>query len=169
MKPQGLVVILLIAGYLSQAQPTAQAVAGVGFTEHFSLGAGCTFAGKHTVTLLYGSDFFYRRSEFSTYMGQYHFQAHRWKFSNFTPVVGVRGGHTIFTDKYYRWQVMVFIPFAGIQYPLNKNIDLTVQAGGAVSFEQKVERLNYGEIGHYHEFLPELKACVAYKFKNKGK
>jgi hypothetical protein len=44
---------------------------------------------------------------------------------------------------------------------------VVVEGGGAVSFEQKVERINYGEIGHYRPFLPEMKAGVVYTFQKK--
>lgn len=169
MKPLGTVIILLILCDFTQAQVRVQAHAGAGFTEHFSIGVGCTFAETHAITLLYGSDFFYHPKEFSTYMLQYAFAARRWRFSKVTPIVGLKGGHAIFTDKYYTWEVMVFVPFAGLQYPLSGNIDLTLQAGGAISFEQKAERLNYGEIGHYRQYLPELKAGIVYDLKKKGR
>ena len=82
-------------------------------------------------------------------------------------MVGIKGGHAIFTDKYYTWEVTLFIPFVALQYSLSRNVDLAFQAGGAVSFEQKVTRIDYGEIGHYRQFLPEVKTGIVYSFQKK--
>lgn len=86
------------------------------------------------------------------------------KFSGITPTIGIKGGHTIYTDDYYTWNLAVFIPFIGVQYPLNRKIDLLVQAGSAFSFEQSAKRISYGEIGHYRQILPEVKAGIVYNF-----
>lgn len=165
MKPRVvLFIIFFMPFFFGQAQPKLQAHAGLGYTEHFALGIGWTFSDKHAVTLLYGSNFFFHRRQFSTYMLQYTLAVPRWSFLNVTPSVGIRGGHAIFTDKYYTWEVAAFIPFVAMQYPLGRNVDLVVQAGGAVSFEQKVRRINYGEIGHYRQYLPEVKTGIVYTF-----
>jgi len=167
MKPHIILFIFFVLPDFCQAQPKLQAHAALGYTEHFSLGIGCTFANKHAVTLLYGSNFFVHPKEFSTYMLEYKLAFRRWALLNGTPSIGVRGGHAIFTDKYYTWEVAVFIPFVSWQYPLNRNVDVAIQAGGAVSFEQKVKRISYGEIGHYRQYLPEVKAGIAYNLKKK--
>lgn len=168
MKPSGLLLTLFVLCHSCQAQPEVEAHAGFGYTEHLSLGIGCTFAEKHTVLLLYGSNCFSRPKNFSTYMLQYNLAINRWEFLNVTPMVGIKGGHAIFTDKYYTWDVAVLIPFVAMQYPVNRNVDLAIQAGGAVSFEQKVKRINYGEIGHYRQFLPEVKTGIVYSFQKKA-
>jgi hypothetical protein len=160
--------IFFILHDFCQAQPRLHAHAALGYTEHFSLGIGCTFADKHSVTLLYGSNFFFHPKQFSAYMLQYNLAVQRWRFLNVTPSVGIKGGHAIFTDGYYTWEVAVFIPFVAMQYPLSRKIDLVIQTGGAVSFEQKVRRINYGEIGHYRQYLPEVKACIVYNFNKSG-
>jgi hypothetical protein len=168
MKPPGVLFILVVVCHFSQAQPIVQAEAALGYTEHLSLGVGCTFSGKQSVTVLYGSNFFFHRKEFSTYMLQYSLALRRLKFFNVTPALGIKGGHAIFTDKYYTCEVAVFIPFVAMQYPLNRNVALAIQAGVAVSFEQKVTRRNYGEIGHYRQYLPELKAGMVYSFQKRA-
>ena len=167
MKLTGVLFIFFILCNFSQAQTKFHAHAALGYTEHFSIGLGCTFSGKHTVALLYGSNFGFYPKRFSTYMLQYNLAVHRWRFLNVTPSIGIKGGHVIFTDKYYTWEVAVFIPYVAMQYPLNLKVDLVFQAGGGVSFEQKVRRISYGEIGHYRQYLPEVRAGIVYHFRKK--
>jgi len=40
---------------------------------------------------------------------------------------------------------------------LKEKIELFLDAGIAVSIEHSMERINYGEIGMYREYLPEFK------------
>lgn len=148
-------------------QPAFHAQAGLGYIERFSVGAGLTFLNTHSVTLLYGSTFFYKPKNFGVYLLQYHLRIPKWSFGRLTPLFGVKGGHVVFTDTYYVWEVASVIPFAGLQCPLTGRADLVVQAGTAFSFEQSVKRLNYGEIGHYRDVLPELKVAVVYQVSNR--
>ena len=156
---------LIFISVTADAQTALQVHAGFGYTEHFSTGLGCTFSNKHQITFLYGSNFFSKPREFSTFMLQYNFILRQWKFARLSPTFGIKGGHAIYTDTYYTWEVATFVPFAGVQYPVNEGFYLMVHAGGAFSFEQKVKRLNYGEIGHYRDFLPEIKGGLVFHLK----
>lgn len=153
---------LIFVSAIADAQTTLQVHAGFGYTEHFSAGVGCTFSNKHQIAFLYGSNFFSKPREFSTFMVHYNFILKQWRFAGLVPTLGIKGGHVIFTDTYYTWEVATFVPFAGIRYPVNERFYLLVHAGGAFSFEQKVKRLNYGEIGHYRDLLPEIKAGLVF-------
>jgi hypothetical protein len=147
-------------------QITFQVQAGVSYLEHFSVGAGFQIARKHQLSLLYGSDFFIQPKRFSTFMAQYSFRMQRFEFLGVLPAIGVKGGGVIYSDKYYRWNLAVVIPFIELQCPVRRNTRVFLQGGAQVSFEQTVERLSYGEIGHYKELLPEVKAGVVYNFSN---
>jgi hypothetical protein len=159
-----LLLYLLFFNYSGKAQVRFHVDAGVGYLEHFSAGIGCSFSSKHNVSLLYGSDFFVRPKDFASYLLQYNLILPRLRFAGITPTIGLKGGHTIYTDDYYRWEVAVIIPFAGLQYPINKKINAVVQAGVVFSFEQSVKRIDYGEIGHYKDLLPEIKTGIVYTF-----
>jgi hypothetical protein len=159
-----LLLLLMILNYSVGAQVRFQVDAGWGYLEHFSAGIGCSFSSKHTVSLLYGSDFFYHPKNFASYLLQYNLILPRLRFAGITPTIGIKGGHTIYTDDYYRWEVAVIVPFAGLQYPINRKINVVVQAGAVFSFEQSVKRINYGEIGHYKDLLPEIKTGIVYTF-----
>lgn len=134
-----------------------QAHTGVSYIEHLSVGLGCSLHNKHEITALYGSNAFTEANDFSSLLLQYNRLLNKYTYRNFTPSVGLKGGQTIFTDHYYRWKLDAIIPFAGFHYRYDKRIFFYVQGGMAISFEQTVKRLHYGEIGHYRQFLPELK------------
>jgi hypothetical protein len=162
-----LLLCLLFFNYSAKAQVRFHIDAGVGYLEHFSAGIGCSFSSKHSVSLLYGSDFFIRPKDFASYLLQYNLILPRLRFAGITPTIGLKGGHTIYTDDYYRWEVAVIVPFAGLQYPINRKINVLVQTGIVFSFEQSVKRINYGEIGHYKDLLPEIKTGIVYTFSKK--
>jgi hypothetical protein len=145
-------------------QVTFQALVGVGYLEHFSVGVGCGIGRRHHATLLYGSDLFIQPKNFSTFMAQYSLSLHRLEFLGVLPAIGVKGGGVIYSDEYYRWNLAVVIPFIELQCSVRRNTSLFLQGGAQLSFEQTVERLSYGEIGHYKELLPEIKAGVVYNF-----
>lgn len=159
-----LLFFLLFLNYSVKAQVRFQVDAGLGYLEHFSAGIGCSFSAKHAVSLSFGSDFFIRPKDFASYLIQYNLNLPRFRFAGITPTIGIKGGHTIYTDDYYRWEVAVIVPFAGLQYPINKKINVVVQAGAIFSFEQSVKRIDYGEIGHYKDLLPEVKTGIVYTF-----
>jgi hypothetical protein len=160
-----LVVILFLLGLPVSAMCQAKIYGDVGlsYIEHFSLGGGVTFR-NHSLGVLYGSNFFVHPKKFSNFFGQYQLAVPRFTFANLIPLIGVKGGHTVFSDRYYRWNVASLIPFIGLQYPLTDQLNLYTHAGVAFSFEQSVTRLNFGEIGHYKNKLPELKVGVNFKF-----
>lgn len=165
-----LFVILIWIGLptAGKSQSKFYADIGLSYIEHFSLGAGVTFR-NHSLGIVYGSNCFLQPKQFSNFFGQYQLTIPRFSFSNLTPLLGLKGGHTVFSDRYYRWNVVSVIPYAGLKYPFTDQLDLYLQAGAAFSFEQSVTRLNFGEIGHYKEKLPELKIGINYKFtKTKG-
>jgi hypothetical protein len=157
-----LLLFLLNLNYSGKAQLRFQANVGLGYLEHLSAGIGCSISSNHTVSLLYGSDFFIRPKDFASYLLQYNLVLPRLGFAGITPSIGIKGGHTIYTDDYYKWEVAVIVPFMGLQYPINRKINAVVQAGAVFSFEQSVTRINYGEIGHYKDFLPEIKTGIVY-------
>jgi hypothetical protein len=162
-----LVLLIILCSVGSNAQTIFQAQAGVGYIEHLSLGIGCNFSNKHSLSLLYGSNVFIRPKNFSSYLLQYTFNFNKLKFKNITPAVGIKGGTTIFTDEYYRWNVLAIIPFVELHYPLNNRFDLYIQGGCAFSFEQSVKRIKDGEIGQYKDFLPEFKTGVRFNLNVK--
>jgi hypothetical protein len=109
---------------------------------------------------------FFHAKDFSTFLLQYNRILNQFKFRGFKPVVGIKGGPVIYSDRYYRWSVDAVVPFGGLLYSLNKRIALTAQAGVVISFGQTVQRLDYGEIGHYKQILPEIKTGLVYNFGN---
>ena len=105
--------------------------------------------------------------DFSNFFIQYDYSFTKWKIKNATPRLGVKGGDSRFTDDYYRWHVVHVIPFAGITCPIRPKMDLLFEVGGAFSFEQSVERVGQGEVGHYKELLPEVKVAILYTLYQK--
>jgi hypothetical protein len=157
-----IVLIFFISPFSGTAQVRFQVHAGLSYIEHVSLGAGFNWR-NHNVAVLYGSNFLIHPREFGSYFIQYHFSIPSLKFLNTTPMIGAKGGQTIFTDDYYRWNLVSMVPFVGIQRPLTSGIDVVFQGGVAFSFEQSVKRIAFGEIGHYKDRLPEVKAGIIYK------
>ncbi len=146
----------------SKAQFTVKAQLGVSYIEHVSTGVALKWGKNHSVSFLYGSNFFIHTNDFSNLFLQYDLSVPKWKVGKLTPRFGVKGGNSFYTDDYYRWKVVSVIPFFGASLPMGKMFDLVFEAGAAFSFEQTVNRISYGEIGHYRELLPELKAGVVY-------
>lgn len=101
-------------------------------------------------------------------MLQYNLMLHRAQVINVTPTIGIKGGNMIFTDAYYKWKLVAIIPFIGLHYPVNKQVTTFIQGGCMFSFEQSVKRIKDGEIGHYKDLLPEIKAGIVYNFLRKS-
>jgi hypothetical protein len=139
----------------------------IGNIEHFSIGPSFNFDNRHQISLLYGSNFFIRTKNFTTYILEYSLKLKNISIGNMTPSLGVKGGHVIYSDKYYKWEVASVVPFIRLCYPLNKNFEAFMDLGGAIAFEQSVERINYGEIGKYRDLLPEIKVGTYFSFKSK--
>jgi hypothetical protein len=154
---------LIILPNSGKAQLTWRVQAGLSYLEHFSTGITFGFATKHTVSLLYGSNFFIRTKDFSSYLVQYEYKMTNLKVAKITPGIGVKGGHSVYTSDYYKWEVAVVAPFTAFHYPVNEKIDIRMEVGGAISLEQSVKRIRFGEIEKYKELLPEFKAGILYR------
>lgn len=144
------------------AQLTFKAQTGVGYLEHFTTGIGVEFSNKHQLSLLYGSNFFYKTSDFSSLLLQYDCKFNKLNFNGFTPKLGIKGGYSVYTNTYYRWNVLMLVPFVGVNRPLSKKLDLAFDLGLAVSHELSLERISYGEFGTYRKYLPEVKIGLLY-------
>lgn len=166
MKKQTLAILLLLItiSYSGMAQFSIKGQAALSYIEHLSTGVTFSFSGKHHISLLYGSDFFINTKDFSSYMLQYYLRLNRMTFAKITPVIGIKAGYSIYTDDYYKWELMSVVPFTGINYRLNKKIDILFDLGATISRAQSVKRIRQGEIGKYRELLPELKAGILYNF-----
>ena len=152
------------------AQTTLHAYTGLSYLEHVSTGISLRWKNRHQLSLMTGTNLFIRTYYFANYMAQYDYLLKGLKVLRATPKVGIKGGDSIFSDDYYRWHVVHIIPQVGFQYPLKPSIELVLEAGAAASFEQKVKRLKQGELGHYEEWLPEIKVAVMFQLsKQKSK
>lgn len=156
-----LFLLSLVTPCLSQL--TFKVQAGISYTEHLSTGLTLSFSEKHNISLLYGSNFFIKPKDFSTYMLQYHLKLNSMSFGRITPAIGIKGGHVIYSDEYYRWEMFTIIPFAGLHYRVNERLDIVMDLGLAISFEQSAQRISYGEIGKYRDLLPEIKIGTHYR------
>lgn len=151
------------------AQFSVQPHIGVSYIEHVSTGVTFGFRKNHSITALYGSNFFINTRDFSNLFIQYDFSIPRWTVRGAIPRVGVKGGNSFYTNEYYRWKVVSLIPFAGLRYPINDKFQLLFEAGPVYSFEQYMQRIKAGEIGHYRYVLLELKIAVAYTLFKRDK
>jgi len=136
---------------------------GFSYIEHFSAGMTFCLSDKQELSVLYGSDFFFNQKDFLNIMFQYNYNLTRLGFAGITPAIGIKGGYAIYSDKYYRWELTEIIPFARFKYPLKGKIELFLDAGAAVSIEHSMERISYGEIGMYSEYLPEFKLGLNFR------
>lgn len=166
--PSSLVQALLGAMLLTFACPRADAQVGLSvqgglsYIEHVSTGVTLTFGKRHAASFLCGSNLFTNMSDFRNLFAEYSYSFVNLKLAKFVPRLGVKGGDSYYTDEYYRWHVLHVIPFAGCSLPLTARTTLFFDAGAAFSFEQSVERIKPGEIGHYRELLPEVKLGILY-------
>jgi len=152
-----------------KAQFSVKAQLGISYIEHLSTGVTLKWGNHHSASVLYGSNFFINTQDFSNLFLQYDLSVPGWKIKKLTPRFGVKGGDSYYTNEYYRWKVVSVIPFVGASLPVSDKLDLLVEVGAAFSFEQTVERINQGEIGHYRELLPEAKAAMVYTLFTKRK
>ncbi|HMJ69017.1 MAG TPA: hypothetical protein VK508_08980 [Cyclobacteriaceae bacterium] len=152
---------LILCSPPSLAQVSLKAHLGASYIEHLATGITVSYR-HHSVTALYGSNLFINTRNFSNLFAQYDYSVPRWKVAGAIPRFGVKGGNSIYTNKYYRWKVVSLIPFAGARYPVNDKLEVLFEVGPTYSFEQHLERIKYGEIGHYRYVLLELKVAVAY-------
>ena len=162
-----LLVLLTMYSATAMAQFKIKAHGGLSYIEHVSTGVAFGLGKRHTVTLLCGSNLFINMYEFSNFFIQYDYAFAKLKFKGTTPRLGIKGGDSHFTDDYYRWHVAHVIPFAGISYSVHTKMELLVEFGAAFSFEQAVDRVGEGEVGHYKELLPEIKVAILYTLYQK--
>lgn len=157
------IIFLVFISFRGNAQVSVRMQSGVSYIEHLSAGITLDFSEKHELSLLYGSNFFIRQKDFMNIMLQYNYYFRRMSFAGITPALGIRGGYSVFTNKYYKWKLSGIIPFARLSYDLNKRTGMFFDSGIAVSMEHSVERISYGEIGMYREYLPEFKLGFYYR------
>lgn len=162
MKKMLILVLALLLQLPGIAQLKFRAQTGVSYLEHLSLGLGLEFQNKHQIQLLYGSNFLLKPNDFSSYQLEYSCRLNKPIFHGFTPRLGIKGGYSVYTNTYYRWQLLQVVPFVGVSYPIHKKLDLAFDLGTAVSHELSLEHLNYGEFGTYRKYLPELKVGLTY-------
>lgn len=144
-------------------QSSLKLQAGFGYQEHFSSGITFSFLKTNSVSILYGSDAFYKPKNFSTLYFQYDRQIPLLTFGNYRTGIGARFGKSIYTDKYYRWKVISAVPLLMLDRQITDDMDIGVEAGLAISRIEEVSRISYGEIGKYKRYLPELKIRIRYK------
>jgi hypothetical protein len=147
---------------VSAQQYRLQATVGLGYIERFSIGAGVSRNDRSTLTVTYGSTFFYQPKKFSTYFLAYEhlLSDERGKLRT---GFGVKSGFTTFADKYYRWKILSVVPMIVLQKKLTDNISLLAGGGLAVSRIRSVERLDFGDMGKYRRYLPELQLILRYR------
>jgi|GEM_PF-2795509 len=153
----------IMISFSCAGQPSIRLQAGISYIEHFSAGITFTFSEKHDLSVLYGSDFFINNKDFLNILLQYNYNFTRLKFAGIIPAAGIKGGYSVYSNKYYRWALSEIIPFARLNYELNNKIDLFLDTGVTISMEHSVERLSYGEIGMYRKYLPEFKAGISFR------
>ncbi|HZY78085.1 MAG TPA: hypothetical protein VFE50_01085 [Cyclobacteriaceae bacterium] len=159
---------LMLATPPCLAQVSVEAHVGLSYIEHVSTALTLRSGKNHSVTVLYGSNFFVNTHDFSNAFLQYDYSVPKWAVFGATPRFGIKGGNSFYTNKYYRWKVVSLIPFAGARYPINDKFDFLFEAGPVWSFEQYLQRRSLGEIGHYRYVLVELKVALAYNlFKSR--
>ena len=159
-KTTGIFLFLIFLQCSGIAQPGVKIQTGFGYIEHFSAGVTLTFAEKHNLSILYGSDFFMNPKDFMNILLQYNYKLKRFNFAGITPGIGVKGGYSVYSNKYYRWKLSEVVPFARLSYDLNNRFDLFLDAGMTLSIEHSVERISFGEIGMYRKYLPEFKLGI---------
>jgi hypothetical protein len=155
--------VLLLNFASANAQFSVRLQTGISYIEHFSAGMTFSFSDKHDLSVLYGSDFFFNQRDFLNILLQYNYNLTGLNFAGFTPAIGIKGGYAIYSNKYYRWELTEIIPFARFKYQLKEKIELFLDAGVAVSIEHSMERISYGEIGMYRQYLPELKLGLNFR------
>ena len=159
-----IVALLLTLSLSAAGQITLRAVAGVSNVEHLSTGIEVNFSNRQNIALLLGTNAFIRTNNFVSYLLQYDVQVNELKFYGITPRLGLKGGYSIYTNDYYRWKLVQVVPFVDFSCPLNNKIGLYTDLGMAISHELSIDRVAFGEIGSYKQYLPELKLGVSYRF-----
>jgi hypothetical protein len=164
IKKISLILSFLIFMHLpGNAQISFKLQTGISYIEHFSTGITFSFSEKHNLSILYGSNFFIKPKDFSCVMLQYDFIFNKINFAGIIPGIGIKGGYSVYTNRYYKWNLSSFVPFIGLRYKAGNKFEIALDMGTAISIEHSVKRISYGEIGMYREFLPEFKLGLIYK------
>jgi hypothetical protein len=154
--------VFLITAPHSPAQIRLECRTGFGYLEHFITGAGVKFNDESSAGFRYGSDFFINPRSFSSFSLQYERKMSCLHVDPFYLDYGLKGGYTVYSNKYYRWKLVFLVPVVGLKYHLSERMTLGVQGGMSVNRELSAERLGWGEIGWYREFLPEFNFSLSY-------
>jgi hypothetical protein len=154
--------VFLITAAHSLAQIRLECRTGFGYLEHFITGAGVKFKDGSSAGFRYGSNFFVNPGSFSSFSMQYERSVNRLQLEPFHLTYGLKGGYAIYSNSYYRWKLVFLNPFAGMNYQLNERMTLGVQAGLSVNRDLSAERLKWGEIGWYRDYLPEFNFSLSY-------
>lgn len=170
LKAKTLSTVLLFAlSSMCQAQAVIKLQTGIGYLEHFSIGATADLNPKNTIGLHYGSNFFYKTGNFSTAFIKYNRLIPLLNYRRITPGIGAKFGYTIFMDSYYKWKIISAVPFFSLRYPLGARLDIGAETGIAISRIESVTRVSYGEIGKYRRYLPEFNISMYYTILNRSR
>jgi len=160
-------ILLIVASFfyslLANSQTKLYTEIAASYIEHLSTGVGIDINSNHKIGVLFGSNFFANTDEFYSLFLMYENTLERLKMRKVLPQIGCKGGYSIYTNKYYSWDLAVIVPYVGLSHSLNNNISFFTNAGLAISRELSMTRVNLGEMGFYKRFLPEFKIGVVYK------
>lgn len=155
-------VILLLFNKNAVSQTKVDVQVGYGYLEHFSVGVGLTIKENHKITSLFGSNLFMSLNKFAVYQLQYEYPN---KFKKkYLLNFGLKGGYSIYSNKYYKWDLLSITPISNVKYRLKDNVILALTFGMTYSKVLEQKRLESGEIGWYRELLPEIKISLSYGF-----
>jgi hypothetical protein len=163
----GIIILSISIGNCSAQKIAFAVTGGVGYLERFSVGAAVLRNNSSSWSLTYGSKFFYKTQTFSSYFVTYA-RVFPYEFGGVRPGLGIKAGHTRFEDDYYRWKVISLVPIVEFQKNFSESTTVGVHAGIAMSKIQSVVRVDYGEIGKYRRYLPELEIYARYKLLRFG-
>jgi hypothetical protein len=154
---------LISVNYAVYSQLSIRVETGFSYIEHFSTGIALSISEKHNLSLLYGSNLFIRPCDFSNILLQYERRLVNMNIAGITPGIGIKGGYSVYTNKYYKWYLFQIIPIVRLDYRIHERAFIFLDAGIAISIEHSMERISYGEIGMYRKYLPELKFGLNFK------
>jgi hypothetical protein len=169
VSPPLIALLLSLAPMISYSQVKIEAVGGLSYIEHVSLGFRFQLNSRHSLSAQYGSNVLFSHYDFYNLIAQYDYSFKKGSQKNITPRLGVRGEDSYYTDTYYRWHVMNIIPFLGAKHQFNPKISFFGEVGVSISFLQSVTRIKMGEVGIYKQYLPEVKFGIGYTLYEKKK
>ncbi len=149
----------------SGAQTLVKMHAGYSYLEHFSAGPIVEWRSRHSVSVRYGSNFFYQPANFSTFFAEYQRSILPGNLHRLIPAAGIKIGYTIFTDEYYRWNIVSVVPLFSLRYRASDRLDLVAGSGVAICRIESVTRIHFGEIGKYKQYLPEFNVAIHYSMR----